>query len=243
MAAADLKLSREHRTPEISEPTHEIGVVEAIVGPSSTLVDRSAEALALFDRFQVNLIAVSRRGKRIEETPRLFVDAGRRYRGRAGQSDPFARGAEGTGSFSPCCSRHQARCVPAEFCSALHPHCYPDTGCFQCAPGCCRFLWRCRDLILCRCLNLGEAYEVIDWPILVMLGALIPVSETLRTTGGTDIIAGWLSHAAAQLPTAGALMLVMLSAMVVTPFLNNAATVLVMAPIAASFAGQLGNAT
>jgi di/tricarboxylate transporter len=95
-------------------------------------------------------------------------------------------------------------------------------------------------LILLKTLSLREAYEVIEWPILVMLGALIPVSEAVRTTGGTEIIAGWLSSAAGMLPATGALILIMVAAMAVTPFLNNAATVLVMAPIAASFAGQLG---
>ena len=43
-----------------------------------------------------------------------------------------------------------------------------------------------------------------------------------------------------MLPPTGALVLIMVAAMAVTPFLNNAATVLVMAPIAASFARQLG---
>ena len=46
--------------------------------------------------------------------------------------------------------------------------------------------------------RLREAYDAIDWPILIMLGALIPVSDALRTTGGTDLIAGWLSHAASH---------------------------------------------
>jgi di/tricarboxylate transporter len=73
-----------------------------------------------------------------------------------------------------------------------------------------------------------------------MLGALIPVSDALRTTGGTDLIASALSHVSTNLPLIGALALLLAAAMAVTPFLNNAATVLVMAPIAASFAGKLG---
>jgi di/tricarboxylate transporter len=73
-----------------------------------------------------------------------------------------------------------------------------------------------------------------------MLAALIPVSDTLRTSGATDLIAHGLSTLAATLPAHGALALILVSAMAVTPFLNNAATVLVMAPIAASFAGDLG---
>jgi di/tricarboxylate transporter len=69
---------------------------------------------------------------------------------------------------------------------------------------------------------------------------LIPVSEALRTTGGTELIATWLSNTAAPLPGIGALAVLLAAAMAVTPFLNNAATVLVMAPIAASFAHRLG---
>jgi di/tricarboxylate transporter len=73
-----------------------------------------------------------------------------------------------------------------------------------------------------------------------MLAALIPVSDSLRTSGGSDLIAGWLGQAAMNLPAWGALGLILVTAMAVTPFLNNAATVLVMAPIAATFATNLG---
>ena len=72
----------------------------------------------------------------------------------------------------------------------------------------------------------------LEWPILIMLAALIPVSESLRTTGATDLIATGLAELAAALPPWGAVALILVAAMAVTPFLNNAATVLVMAPIA-----------
>jgi di/tricarboxylate transporter len=84
--------------------------------------------------------------------------------------------------------------------------------------------------ILLGSLTLREAYETIEWPILVMLGALIPVSEAIRTTGGTDVIAQLLSTLAHTLPGWGAVALMLLAAMMITPFLNNAATVLVMGP-------------
>jgi len=76
--------------------------------------------------------------------------------------------------------------------------------------------------------------------MMVLLGALIPFSEAIRTTGGADLLAGWLSQLVSTLPSYGALALIMVAAMAVTPFLNNAATVLVMAPIATTFAGHLG---
>jgi di/tricarboxylate transporter len=95
-------------------------------------------------------------------------------------------------------------------------------------------------ILLIRALTLREAYEVVEWPLLIMLGALIPVSDALRTTGSTDLIAGGLSFLSQGLPPFAALTLMMVAAMAVTPFLNNAATVLVMAPIAAGFAKNLG---
>ena len=73
-----------------------------------------------------------------------------------------------------------------------------------------------------------------------MLAALIPVSDSLRRSGASDALADWLAQVGAGLPAAGALGLMLVVAMAVTPFLNNAATVLVVAPIAAGFAQTLG---
>ena len=89
-------------------------------------------------------------------------------------------------------------------------------------------------------LTLKEAYDAVEWPVLILFGALIPVSEALQMTGATELIAGWLSTATQYLPPLGALGLMLIAAMALTPFLNNAATVLVMAPVGASLAGQLG---
>jgi di/tricarboxylate transporter len=94
-------------------------------------------------------------------------------------------------------------------------------------------------LLALRALAMREAYETMEWSVLVLLGALIPVSDAIRTTGGTDLIAGWLAVVVQHLPVMGALALMMATAMAVTPFLNNAATVLMMAPIAASLAQRL----
>jgi di/tricarboxylate transporter len=95
-------------------------------------------------------------------------------------------------------------------------------------------------MLVLHLLTLREAYEAVEWPVLILFGALIPVSEALQTTGATDLVAGWLSSAAQHLPPRGALGMMLVAAMALTPFLNNAATVLVMAPIGASLAGQLG---
>ena len=88
-------------------------------------------------------------------------------------------------------------------------------------------------------LPLREAYDSLDGPVLILIAALIPVSEAIQNTGGTGLIAGALSSMVAGAPPLLALALVMAAGMAVTPFLNNAATVLVLGPIAATLAQQL----
>jgi di/tricarboxylate transporter len=111
---------------------------------------------------------------------------------------------------------------------------------FQLAPVAFTFFSAALILLLARSLSLAEAYNAVEWPLLILIGCLIPVSTAVQTTGATDLIAAWLSSAAASLSAHGALALILVTGMAVTPFLNNAATVLVMAPIAARFAGELG---
>jgi di/tricarboxylate transporter len=95
-------------------------------------------------------------------------------------------------------------------------------------------------VVLSGVLTLREAYEALDLPILVLLACLIPISDAVASTGGATLIAGGLAGIAAVLPPVGAVALMLGAAMALTPFLNNAATALIMAPIAASLATQLG---
>jgi di/tricarboxylate transporter len=94
-------------------------------------------------------------------------------------------------------------------------------------------------IVLIGGLRMREAYAALDGPLLVLIAALIPVSDAIQKTGGADLIADLLAHAFEGLPGLIAIGGTMLGAMAVTPFLNNAATVLIMAPIGASLAGRL----
>jgi di/tricarboxylate transporter len=240
VARAGLKLSGEHRRPERNEASDEIGVIEAVVGPNSVLTGLSAERIALYERFQVNLIAVSRSGERFKERLRTIT---------LRPGDVIV--LQGNLKRLPDTLRN-LDCLPlaardiklGSARRSLLPIVLLAVTmvlvAFNVLPITIAFFGAGVLLVLFGSLSLREAYDAIDWPIIVMLGALIPVSESIRTTGGTELIAEWLSSAASLLPPTGALVLIMVAAMAVTPFLNNAATVLVMAPIAASFATQLG---
>ncbi|WP_062206712.1 SLC13 family permease [Aureimonas sp. AU12] len=95
-------------------------------------------------------------------------------------------------------------------------------------------------LLLMRVMSMHEAYNTVEASVIVLLAALIPLSEAIQTTGGTDLIAGWLSGILEGLSPLTSLFMVTILAMAVTPFLNNAATVLMLGPIAAGIALRLG---
>jgi di/tricarboxylate transporter len=214
--------------------------MEAVVSDDSPLVGRTPMQEKLDERYGVHLLAVSRSGKRITQRMRsVKLQSG---------DVVVLRGHLPTLPET----LGELRCLPLAARdlrlgrggrSMLPLSILVLAMAFVAAnviPVSIAFFAAAVTMLAIRALTLREAYEAVDWPILVMLGALIPVSESLRTTGGTDVVAGLLSGAAQNLPAIGALALIMVAAMAVTPFLNNAATVLVMAPIAASFAKTLG---
>ncbi|MCQ8239750.1 SLC13 family permease [Rhizosaccharibacter radicis] len=94
-------------------------------------------------------------------------------------------------------------------------------------------------MILLRFLSMEEAYECIEWHVLVLLGALIPVSHAVQDTGGTKLIAHFLLGALQHVPPSAALAIILVLAMVITPFLHNAPTVLMLGPISGALAQQL----
>lgn len=82
-------------------------------------------------------------------------------------------------------------------------------------------------------------YEGIDWSVIILLAAMIPIGSALQTTGGTTLVATLLTHATHSYPPSIVLLLLMVITMTISDFMNNAATAIVMAPIAATLATTL----
>ena len=83
-------------------------------------------------------------------------------------------------------------------------------------------------------------YTAIDWPVIVLLAALIPVAGAMEVTGAAALIAREMVETVAQGHAVFALGLVMVVTMLLSDLMNNAATAAVMAPIALGIAGALG---
>ncbi|MEJ1162030.1 SLC13 family permease [Prosthecomicrobium sp. N25] len=240
VAAAGLKLARAEKKPDPAVEPDDIGVMEAVVTGNSMLVNWSPAQVRLSERFGLEILAVGRSDETVATRLRaLKLRAGDVLvlKGNL-KIMPEVLGELGC---LPLASRdvkigdNRRSLLPililAGFMGLMAAKILPVPV---------AFFGAALSMAAIRAITMREAYDALDGPVLVTLAALIPVSEAMRTTGATEVIAGWLSAAAGLLPPAGTLALVMVVAMAITPFLNNAATVLVAAPIAAGLAQRLG---
>ena len=219
---------------------NDIGVIEAVIPNDSGLIGRTAGRLLMRERLGINLIAVSRAGEHLTSKPGQIVLAAGDVIVLQGPLDLLPQRLKQFGAL-PLAERSirlgSARkgWLPLAILAAAMLA--TATGA---VPVAIAFFAAAALVVIVGALPVGEAYDAIEWPILIMLAALIPVSGSLQSTGASDVIATHLSEMAKVLPSWAAVALILVVAMAVTPFLNNAATVLVMAPIAAVFAHDLG---
>ncbi len=95
-------------------------------------------------------------------------------------------------------------------------------------------------MALTKSIPLRHIYDSVEWPIIILLAAMIPVGNALVTTGGTDLITKTLLSIAKDFHPIGMLALLLIVTMTLSDFMNNAVTTVVMAPIAISIARALG---
>ena len=92
-------------------------------------------------------------------------------------------------------------------------------------------------------LPIRDIYKNIDWPIIVLLGAMIPISEALQSTGSSQLLADFMVNSTVGYPPWFILSIIMIITMCLSDIINNAATALIMAPISAGIAISLGVST
>ena len=235
-----LKLTDADRPVVMSEPTEEVRVVEAVIGAESDLIGQTARGLKLNEAHGVNLLGVSRSGYRMAgrlATVRLKAGDILVLQG-AEQRLPLALAALGC---LPLAEREVRRggarhvLLPAGILAAAKL-----LVAFGVLPAAAGFFGAAVLVVATGALRMREAYGALEGPVLVLVAAMIPVSDTVQATGGADLIANWLSGAFHGLPPLLTLTAMMAVAMAATPFLNNAATVLIVAPIGMGLAQRLG---
>ncbi len=218
----------------------EVALAEAVVRSDSAMIDQTVRRLDLRRRHGVNLLAVARQGERLRG--RL---AAVRFRAGdvlllQGPPDAIQEMLTALGAL-PLAERRLRLGYPKRiilgitiFGAAITAISFGllDIGVAVIAAAV--------ALVLVGLVSVREMYETIEWPVIVLLGAMIPVATALENTGGADRIADLLLRLAGTSSAVVALVIVLLGAMILTPLVNNAAAAVIMAPIAISVANGLG---
>jgi len=95
-------------------------------------------------------------------------------------------------------------------------------------------------LVLSRCISLRELYSSVDWSVIVLLAAMVPVGLAVENSGATALIADGIATLADVLPPWSIVLVILLVAMVLSDVMNNAATAVLMAPLAFGVATRIG---
>lgn len=214
---------------------------ELAVMPNSRLIGRSANDVSLRTRYGLNLLAISRTGrrsvKRLRFTPIKAGDV-LLLQGEPGSLSGFAT------SFSCAPLAARAITIPDKRKTLLSVGvmAFAIAGAaFGLLPAAISFATGVLALMLLRVVPLRKLYEAVDWPVIVLLGALIPVAVAMETTGAADLLARSLLDTVARGSPVIALTLILVVTMTLSDLMNNAATAAVMAPISISTAAQLNS--
>lgn len=228
------------RKPKDVPAADEIVLMELAILPGSVLAGRSASDILLRSRYGINLLAVSRQGKR--SMARL-----RSLRFTPGdlllmQGPPEALLEFATASGCVPLAERELR-IPdrrkALFASGILAAAIAGAA-FGLLPAAVSFAAGVLASMALRTVPPRSVYEAIDWPVIVLLGALIPVAGAMESTGAAGVLANFLLESIAQGNAIVGLALILVVTMTLSDLMNNAATAAVMCPIAIGAASQLG---
>lgn len=225
---------------EAIEKSGEVVLMELAVLPNSPLTGRSATDILLRTRYGVNLLALSREGQRLMK----------RLRSMAIQSGDLLLMQGPPESISEFATDNA--CVPLagrEFHlpnkrkiwqASLIMLFAVSAAAFGLLPVAVSFAMSVLASMALRTVPPRAVYHAIDWPVIVLLGALLPVASAMESTGTAKLIASFLIDTVAQGHAVWGLVLILVVTMFLSDLMNNAATAAVMCPIAIGTAGALG---
>ncbi len=218
----------------------EIVLMEFVVRPEAAIAGRSARELRLRARYGLNLLAVSREGTRSQARLRnLRIQPGDLLL-MQGPVDVLHEFAADAGCV-PLAERelriHDKRkaAIAAGIMAAAI-----GGAAFGLLPAAISFAIGVLASMALRTIPLRMVYDAIDWPVVILLGTLIPVAGAMESTGMANVIAQSLLDNLAQGHAVLGLAIILLASMFLSDLMNNAATAAVMCPIAIGTASALG---
>ena len=217
----------------------EVALVEAVVSPAGMIENRTASGIRLRGRFGVNLLAVSRQGRPIKtrlHTMRLRAGDVLLLQGPVDQM-PTILGDIGCLPLAERGVRigrperawlSLAVFVAAIICMSLGLIAAPIAlGLAAMA------------MLFLNVASLREAYDSINWPVIILLGAMIPIGGALESSGATDLITASILSVGDGLSPIVVMTILLIVTMTLSDIVNNAATAVIMAPIAYGLAERL----
>jgi di/tricarboxylate transporter len=212
---------------------------EVVVQESSHLAGKSVMSLRLLYRYRVALVGVSRQGKRFRENVRkltlqpgdvlLLLGAEERLgdiTSRLGVLPLADRGQR-------VIQREKAWWAVGIFAAAITIASFGFVY-LPIALGCATALY-----VLFNIVPIRDVYTSIEWPVIVLLGSMIPIGGALQSTGGTALIAGGIIDLSAGFSPVVVLTLLIVVTMTLSDVMNNTATAVIAAPIAIEIASRL----
>ena len=210
-------------------------LMEAVVNPGSRLEGRTARGLRINSRYSVNILAVARQGRPIR-------DRIGHIRFQAGDVILF-QGPEQViyeALSALGCLPLAERNIPMAGQKSFYPLAIFAAAIACAAFGLLRvdvaFVAAAAALVVTRLLPVRDLYDSIDWPVVVLLGAFLPVGGALQHTGATQLFADAIATGAGGLPVWALLVVIMTISALLSAVINNAATAVLMAPIALTVA-------
>ena len=226
---------------EVSEDlkSDEVSLAEAVVSPAGMIENRTASGVRLRGRFGVNLLAVSRQGRPIKtrlHSMRLRAGDVLLLQGPVDQM-PTILGEIGCLPLAERSLRigkpERAWLSLAVFVAAIV---FMSTGLIA-AP--IALGLAAMAMLFLNTTSLREAYDSINWPVIILLGAMIPIGGALETTGATELITSSILSLGHDISPILVLTLLLIITMTLSDIVNNAATAVIMAPIALGLAERL----
>ncbi len=220
--------------------TDNIALSEAVVTPTSRIAGRNARDLRLSARYGINLLALSRQGRPLTER----INSARFRIGDVlllqGEEERLHQVIAALGCLPLAKRRLQLGQVRQAWLSVVIFAAAVLLTVFGALSLPVSFSLAVVGVVLLNIVPPREIYESIDWPVIVLLGAMIQVGEALQTTGATLVIAGAIGNIMSGAPPIAVLAVLMAVTMLLTNVMNNAATAVVAAPIALGIANTLG---
>jgi di/tricarboxylate transporter len=208
----------------------DVSLVEAVVGPRSRLRGQPLGATRFRRRYHVNVIAVSREGRphrgrlsslRVRAGDVLLVQ---------GERPRIQQVIRSLGMLPLSRSPEQANMQLVALTGGIFAVAILATT-IGWLPPAVAFGIAALLVILIKAVPTDEIYTSVDWPVIVLLGALTPVGAALESTGATNIITAFIGQVTEGSPAAVSLGLLMVMTILISSVINNAAAAVVMAPI------------